>query len=119
MGGSSKSTSSSSNETNQTDNRVAVEAGGIGIGANAQVTTTTTDFGVLDATRDVLIQTLETAGDIFSDTNERLSGIVESNTAVLAEQAESDAKEISELLIKLAGFFAVIAALMLFIVRKK
>lgn len=114
MGGSSSSSSSSSNQTHQEDNRVAVEAGGIGIGANAQVTTQVTDFGVLGEAGETLRAGLSEAAKVVLDTNERLAGIVESNTGILKEQAESDAKEISQLVIKIMGGFAIISAILIF-----
>ncbi len=119
MGGSSSSSSSSSSSTHQEDNRVAVEAGGIGIGANAQVTTQVTDFGVLGEAGDTLRAGLTEAARVVLDTNERLAGIVEGNNEVLKEQAESDAKEISQLVIKIMGGFAIISAILIFWRPKK
>jgi len=118
MGGSSSSSSSSSNETNQTDNRVAVESGGIGIGANAQVTTQVTDFGVLEASRSVLETGLQEASNVVKNVTEKFAGIVAENNKILSKQVESDAKEITQLAVKVMATVVVIISVVVFWGRK-
>ena len=118
MGGSSSSSTSSSNRTEQTDNRVAVEAGGIGIGAHAQVTTQVTDFGVLEAAENVLRDGLGEAANIVESVTENFAGIVSENNKILSEQAESDAKEITELAVKVMAAVVVIIGFIMFWGRK-
>jgi hypothetical protein len=99
-GGSSKSSSSSSTvqETNQYDQRVAVESGGIGVGAGANVVFT--DQGVVEGAGDILRDGLGALDKLARQVTGFAKETVESNNKILAEQAESDAKEIGQLALK-------------------
>ena len=100
MGGKSSSSSSSSQvqETNQYDQRVAVESGGIGVGAGANVTFT--DQGVVDGAAGLLGEGLGALDKLARQVTDFAKETVRSNNEVLAEQAESDTKELGALALK-------------------
>lgn len=117
MGGSSSSNSSSSTSTttNQEDNRVAVEAGGIGVGANANVTFT--DLGVVAGATDFLNNALGAMGNVVDQVTERMALVVSENNAILKEQSESDVKEIGSMALKgMVGVGALIVLLVLILI---
>lgn len=112
MGGKSKSSSSSSTRTtyNTTDNRLAVEGGGFGVGAGAEVEINLTDGGAIEA----LETGFEALPDIVGHVADFAGGVVEDNTAILAEKLEDNSKEIAESTIKmvlLAGTAIAVAAI--------
>lgn len=121
MGGRSSSSSSSSNSTStqNTDNRVAVESGGIGVGANAVVDVELTDLGVVDGTADVLNNALSGLGEVVNKVTDEFGGIVKDNQETLREQLEGDTKEVAELGLKTMAIIAVAAVAFIFFGKGK
>jgi hypothetical protein len=121
MGGKSSSSSSSSTvqETNQEDNRVAVEAGGIGIGAKANVNVTATDLGVVSATKEFLSNFVEGAGATVETITGAFERLAEQDKAAVREATERDAKEVTELTIKVIGAVLAAGALVVYLLKGK
>lgn len=105
MGGKSSSSSSSSNTTTTEnyDQRVAVESEGIGIGAYAQLDLTVTDQGVVAGAAQALEAGLDAAAQVVGDVTSTFGEMGHSMASILEEQAESDAKEIAMLSVKIFG----------------
>ncbi len=119
MGGRSSSSSSSSTKTttNTEDNRVTVGEGGLGVGAGAEVTLT--DFGVIEGAAGILEAGLDAAAKTVKTVTDSFGEVVKENNAVLREQAESDIKEVSELIIKAGVAFGIVVAIAAVIFGKK
>mgnify|MGYP003117808561 CR=1 FL=1 len=120
MGGKSSSSSSSSSvqETNQEDSRVAVEAGGIGIGSRATVNVTATDLGVVSATKEFLSNFVEGAGATVETITKAFATLSEQDKAALKEASERDAKEVTELTLKLMASMIAAGALVVYLLKK-
>lgn len=88
---------------------MTVGEGGLGVGANAEVTLT--DFGVIEGAADILERGLDAAAQTVKTVTDSFGEVVKENNAVLKEQAESDVKEVSELIIKVAAAFGVVVAI--------
>ncbi len=120
MGGRSSSSSSSSSrtETHNTDNRVAVEAGGVGVGANAVVDVELTDLGVVEGASDVLNNALTGAASAVKNITDGFGKIVAANQATLREQLEGDTKEVAELGLKSMALIGAVVAGIIFLGKR-
>jgi len=119
MGGKSSSSSSSSNTTSTEnyDQRVAVEAGGIGIGADAVVDLQLTDYGVIEGAVSVINDVFAGASEVVNNVTEAFAGVVSENNAILKEETESDAKELTVLVVKIVGGLAAIFLVIRYFMR--
>lgn len=118
MGGKSSSSSSSTSTTEQYDQRVAVEAGGIGIGAGATVHTTSIDPELVSAAASVLENGLEQAANVIESVTDSTEQTTKNVLGILSEQVESDAKEVTELALKIMAGVVVVIGFIIFWGRK-
>lgn len=125
MGGKSSSSSSQSTRTttNQYDQRLVVEdnTGGVVLGADAVGNNSTveyapTDYGVIDGAGEILKIGFGTINDVVSFAG----NVVKDTQQILAEQQESDTKEIGQLAITSVVVIGVlILGLAIWIVRRR
>jgi len=121
MGGKSSSSSSSSNAstTENYDQRVAVERDGVGIGANAVVDVTLTDFGVVEGAASILEKGLEFSQNAISGVTEAFSEIVGQALADNATANESDSKELAVLVVKIGAVMVAIVSILAIVLGQK
>jgi len=114
MGGRSSSSSASTNSTttNVNDHRVAVEAGGFGVGSHSSVNYNDTEvlvegFGSL---REISKDALQLYAGYGEGITKLASDVISENNAILAEGIEDNAKEIAESAIKYLVIGGVVVA---------
>jgi len=93
------STSSSSTSSDQYDQRVGLEGGGLAVGADADVSISLIDPGAIEMTGDLMDFMGEQGGNLIEsafELAESSQGLVKSNQELLTQFYEENGKESSE-----------------------